>query len=142
LYGTINYGDQVGIRPSQVANAALRWEKSTQFDLGLEFGFRNNRVNGQIDFYNKVTDDLLLNVPQPATNGFTTIARNIGSLRNRGVEFSITSQNLIGAFRWSTNFNISFNRNKVTETQCVANSGQFPLPELRDRRSAAGGFLR
>ncbi|GAB3331524.1 TonB-dependent receptor [Larkinella ripae] len=115
LYGTINYGDQVGIRPTQVANAALRWEKSTQFDLGLEFGFRNNRINGQIDFYNKITDDLLLNVPQPAINGFSTIARNIGSLRNRGVEFSITSQNLVGAFRWSTNFNISFNRNKVTK---------------------------
>ncbi|RAJ94411.1 TonB-linked SusC/RagA family outer membrane protein [Larkinella arboricola] len=114
LYGTINYGDQVGIRPSQVANAALRWEKSTQLDLGLEFGFRNNRINGQIDFYNKITDDLLLNVPQPAINGFTNIFQNIGSMRNRGVEFSITSQNLIGALRWSTNFNISFNRNKVT----------------------------
>ncbi|WP_128544398.1 SusC/RagA family TonB-linked outer membrane protein [Larkinella soli] len=115
LYNAINYADQVGIRPTQVANSDLRWERSTQFDLGLEFGFLNNRVNGQIDVYNKVTDDLLLNVPQPAINGFTTIARNVGSLRNRGLEFSITSQNLVGAFRWSTNFNISFNRNRVTK---------------------------
>ena len=115
LYGTINYADQVGIRPSQVANADLRWEQSTQLDIGLEFGFLNNRINGQIDFYNKVTNDLLLNQPQPDINGFTTIARNIGSLRNRGVEFSITSQNLTKALRWSTNFNISFNRNLVTK---------------------------
>ncbi|GAB3935620.1 SusC/RagA family TonB-linked outer membrane protein [Larkinella terrae] len=113
LYSAIPYADQAGIQPTQIANPDLRWEKSSQFDLGLEFGFRNNRVNGQIDLYDKTTNDLLLNVPQPAINGFTTIARNIGSLRNRGIEFSVTSQNLVGAFRWSTNFNISFNRNKV-----------------------------
>ncbi|WP_234733040.1 SusC/RagA family TonB-linked outer membrane protein [Tellurirhabdus bombi] len=113
LYVAIPYADQAGIRPSQIANPDLRWEKSTQFDLGLEFGVLNNRINGQIDVYSKVTKDLLLNVPQPGVNGFTTITRNIGSLRNRGLEFSVTSQNLVGALRWSTNFNIAFNRNKV-----------------------------
>ncbi|GAA4399280.1 TonB-dependent receptor [Nibrella viscosa] len=115
LYVAIPYADQAGIRPSQIANPDLRWEKSTQLDVGLEFGFLNNRFNGQVDFYNKVTNDLLLNVPQPGINGFTTIARNIGSLRNRGVEFSLTTQNLVREFRWTSNFNISFNRNLVTK---------------------------
>ncbi|GAB3272063.1 TonB-dependent receptor [Larkinella harenae] len=113
LYTAIPYADQAGIRPSQIANPDLRWEKSTQFDVGLEFGILNNRLNGQIDLYDKTTNDLLLNVPQPGVNGFSTIARNVGSLRNRGIEFSLTSQNFVGAFRWSTNFNIAFNRNKV-----------------------------
>ncbi|GAA4456974.1 TonB-dependent receptor [Nibrella saemangeumensis] len=115
LYSAIPYAEQVGIRPTQVANTELRWERSKQLDLGLEFGVLNNRINGQIDVYDKTTEDLLLNVPQPATNGFTSIAKNIGSLRNRGLEFSITTQNFVNAFRWSTNFNIAFNRNRITK---------------------------
>lgn len=115
LYSAISYADQAGIYPSQLANPNLGWETSAQFDLGLEFGLLRNRINGQLDFYNKDTRDLLLNRPLPGISGFTTIAQNVGSMRNRGVEFSITSQNTTGAFRWSTSFNIAANRNKVTQ---------------------------
>lgn len=115
LYSAVFYADQAGIQPTQLANPNLGWETSAQFDVGLEFGFLRNRINGQIDFYNKDTRDLLLNRPIPGISGFTSIAQNVGSLRNRGVEFSITSQNTTRALRWSTNFNISVNRNKVTQ---------------------------
>lgn len=115
LYSAVFYADQAGIRPSQLANPNLGWETSAQFDVGLEFGLLRNRINGQIDFYNKDTRDLLLNRPLPGISGFTSIAQNVGSLRNRGVEFSITSQNTTKGLRWSTNFNIAVNRNKVTQ---------------------------
>ncbi|MBO0930652.1 SusC/RagA family TonB-linked outer membrane protein [Fibrella aquatilis] len=115
LYSAIFYADQAGIRPTQLANPNLGWETSAQVDIGLEFGILRNRINGQIDVYSKDTRDLLLNRPLPGVNGFTTIAQNVGSLRNRGIEFSFTSQNTIKAFRWSTNFNISLNRNTVTK---------------------------
>lgn len=115
LYTAVFYADQAGIRPLQLANPNLGWETSAQFDIGLEFGLLRNRINGQIDFYNKDTRDLLLNRPLPGISGYTTIAQNVGSLRNRGVEFSVTSQNTTKAFRWSTNFNIAVNRNKVTQ---------------------------
>ncbi len=115
LYSAVFYADQAGIRPSQLANPNLGWETSAQTDLGLEFGLFRNRINGQIDVYSKETRDLLLNRPLPGISGFTSIAQNVGSMRNRGIEFSLTSQNTVGALRWSTNFNISVNRNQVTK---------------------------
>ena len=115
LYSAVFYADQAGIRPNQLPNPNLGWETSAQLDIGLEFGILRNRLNGQIDVYSKDTRDLLLNRPLPGVNGFTSIAQNVGSLRNRGIEFSFTSQNLVKAFRWSTNFNISLNRNTVTK---------------------------
>jgi TonB-linked SusC/RagA family outer membrane protein len=114
LWTAIPYADQAGTIPSQIESRDLRWEKTAQADIALDFGFLNNRIGGSIDYYVKNTDDLLLNVPLPAANGFTVITRNIGSLVNRGVEFTLNTQNLVGAFKWSTNFNIAHNRNKIT----------------------------
>ena len=115
LYEALPYADQAGISPSQIENRDLSWEKTSQFDVGVEYGFINNRINGQIDYYIKNTEGLLLNQPLPALNGFSSIARNVGSLQNKGIEFSITTQNFVKAFRWSTSFNISANRNVVTK---------------------------
>src|SRR5690606_19365515 len=72
-----------------------------------------NRFLFTIDYYEKITSDLLLNVQLPATTGFTSVIRNIGSLRTRGVEFSLNTVNTTGKLKWTTNGNISFNRNKV-----------------------------
>ncbi|MEZ0612154.1 SusC/RagA family TonB-linked outer membrane protein [Fibrella sp. WM1] len=115
LYSAIFYADQAGIRPTQLANPNLGWETSAQLDIGIEFGFLSNRINGQIDLYNKDTRDLLLNRPLPGINGFTSVFENVGSLRNRGVEFSLTTQNTVKALRWTTNLNFSMNRNQVTK---------------------------
>jgi TonB-linked SusC/RagA family outer membrane protein len=114
LWTSIPYADQAGTIPEQIESRDLRWEKTAQADIALDFGFFNNRIGGTIDYYVKNTDDLLLNEPLPGINGFTVITRNIGSLVNRGVEFTLNTQNLVGAFKWSTNFNIAHNRNKIT----------------------------
>ncbi|NEU10339.1 TonB-dependent receptor [Flavihumibacter sp. R14] len=114
LYGASPYADQSGIVFSQLGRPDLRWEKTDQLDLGVDFALLNNRISVELDYFDKQTSDLLLNLPLPATNGFTVITKNLGSLENKGFEASLSTQNLVGEFKWSTNFNISTYKNKVT----------------------------
>ncbi len=115
LFGSLPYADQAGIQPSaQIGNPDLTWESTAQTDLGLEFGFFDNRISGEVDVYEKKTTDLLLSRPLSYVSGSTTVVENVGSLQNRGLEISLNTRNIDKEFKWSTNFNISFNRNKVT----------------------------
>lgn len=114
LFTTGFYEDLSGQIPLSLASPDLKWEKTAQYDIGIDFGFVNDRITGEIDYYVKQTDDLLLDVPLPAVNGYTTITKNIGSLTNKGFEFVLNTQNLVGVFKWSSNFNISKNINKIT----------------------------
>ena len=109
-----SYNNQPGLRPSRIPNPDLSWETTAQFDIGIDFGFLNDRITGEIDYYNKQTTDLLLAVPVPGTTGFSTQTRNIGGVRNRGVEFVLNTVNTTGAFKWNTSINFAFNRNAVT----------------------------
>ncbi len=114
LFGAEGYNGSPGLQPTQIPNPDLTWENVTQVDIGIDFGFLDNRINGEIDYYVKTTDDLLLNVPVPATSGFTSQTRNIGAIENRGVEFVLNTNNLVGAFKWNTSLNVAFNQNEVT----------------------------
>ena len=114
LYGPGSYNNQPGLNPSQIPNPDLGWETTVQLDLGIDFGILKDRINGEIDYYVKNTSDLLLDVPVPGTSGFNTQTQNIGAVSNRGLELVLNSVNTTGAFKWSTNFNIAFNRNEVT----------------------------
>ncbi|EFK56997.1 SusC/RagA family TonB-linked outer membrane protein [Sphingobacterium spiritivorum] len=109
-----NYLDFSGASPTVMPNASLTWETTKQYNLGLELGFINNRIMFSTDAYLKKTKDLLYNVPIPSTTGFEYITQNIGSIENRGLEFSLQTRNLEGAFTWNTNINVSLNRNKIT----------------------------
>lgn len=102
-----------GLYPSTMSDPDLKWEKTGQFDVGVNIGLFNNRIYFEADYYNSITRDLLLNVPIPSITGFTTQLTNIGKVRNRGFEFLINTKNFIGTFKWDTNFNISLNRNRV-----------------------------
>ena len=113
LYGASAYGGTSGLSPSQIFNPDLTWENTAQFDVGLDFGFFKNRLSGELDFYNKHTTDLLLNVPVPGTSGFRSQIRNLGELRNRGVEVLLNAVVTDAAFGWSTSVNFSYNDNKV-----------------------------
>lgn len=114
LWGANFVGDLSGIVPTQLGLNSLTWENTDQLDIGLDFGLFNDRISVSADYFSKKTNDLLLNLPLPASNGFTIITKNLGSLTNNGFELGLTTQNLVGKFRWSTNFNISTYRNKVT----------------------------
>jgi TonB-linked SusC/RagA family outer membrane protein len=98
------------------SNQALGWENSRMFDLGFDLSMLQNRIAITYDFYDKVNEDLLLDVPIPSITGTTSTLMNIGRVRNRGMELGITSQNIRGkGFNWTTALNISYNRNKVLE---------------------------
>ncbi len=104
----------VGSAPSTIANPNLTWETSSMLDLGLEVGLLNNRLNLEVDYYKKKTYDLLLNATIASTTGFRSAFQNIGDIQNEGLEFTWNSLNVKAKnFSWSTNLNISFNRNKV-----------------------------
>ncbi|MFL5771580.1 MAG: SusC/RagA family TonB-linked outer membrane protein, partial [Flavisolibacter sp.] len=101
LYSASAYADVAGLVASQIGVPDLSWERTDQLDLGLDFGFMDNRISGEIDYFKKNTKDLLLNVPLPATNGFTTITKNIGSMENEGWDFVLNANILTGTFKWT-----------------------------------------
>lgn len=113
--GTAGYAGVPGQAPAQIPNPDLSWEKTLQTDVGLEFGLFDGRISGELDYYIKQTRDLLLNVNIPGTTGFATQLRNVGKLENKGVELVINTQNVKGAFNWSTSLNLAANQNKITD---------------------------
>ena len=99
---------------SSIGNPLLKWETTKQADLGVDMGFFKDRITLEVDLYNKVTDDLLLLADIPRTTGFLTAYKNVGKMSNKGLEISLNSRNINSKnFRWSSAFNISFNKNKV-----------------------------
>lgn len=109
-----NYLETAGTAPSQLANPDLTWETTRQLDLGFDFAILKNAISFSFDYYNKYTYDLLLNVPVPYRSGFTSFLQNYGAVRNSGVELGIQSTNINKKdFKWTTEFNISWNKNKI-----------------------------
>lgn len=99
---------------NRLANPDLRWEKTAQSDMGVEFGMFQNRISLEADIYYRKTTDMLLDSPVPRTSGYATIRSNVGSMENKGVEFTLNTVNVEKEnFSWSTSFNLSANRNKV-----------------------------
>lgn len=109
-----NYLAQAGTAPSQLANPDLTWETTRQVDIGTEFSILKSRLNFSVDYYNKYTYNLLLNVPVPYRSGFTSYLQNYGAVRNKGVEVTVRSTNIdTKNVKWTTDFNISQNNNKI-----------------------------
>ncbi|TDQ75264.1 SusC/RagA family TonB-linked outer membrane protein [Sphingobacterium yanglingense] len=102
-----------GVIPTSLGNADLRWETSEQTDLGLDLGFFNERISLVLDVYRKKSIDLLMNAGMSPSTGFSTSIKNIGKIQNDGLEITLGFVPLKKAFTWSSDFNISFNRNKV-----------------------------
>lgn len=125
LFGANSYGGLSGLNPSQSPNPDLKWENTLQYNFGIEFGLFNDRINAQVDYYVKNTDDLLLNVNVPATTGFETQIRNTGKLENKGFEIVLNTFNLTGDFTWSSSFNFAANTNEVTDLNGQVIEGGF-----------------
>jgi len=113
LYGVSNYPDLPGYVPVSLGNSDLKWEKTAQTDIGLEFAVLNSRLSGEIDVYQKKTSDLLLNVNVPATTSYQSYLKNLGNMDNKGIEVTLNSKNIDGAFKWTTSLNFAYNKNKV-----------------------------
>ena len=102
-----------GANAQNIIDNNYAWEKTKQANFGIDLSILKSRVNLTIDLYKKTTTDLLLFIPLPATTGFGGRLGNIGSLENKGVEFLLNTVNTTGKVKWTTSFNISFNKNKV-----------------------------
>lgn len=111
----VNNGIVNGFRPTRLANPDLRWEKTTQLDVGLDMGFFRGRLYVVMDYFNKTTDDLFLDKPVPQTAGVSSIRENIGSLNNSGLEFGIDAVPVRGNFTWNIGFNITYHQSEVTK---------------------------
>jgi TonB-linked SusC/RagA family outer membrane protein len=114
-YRAIIGGQQVtGTGLFRLANPDLKWEKTMQYDGGIELGLIKNRISLEVDYYYRKTTDMLLDAPVPRTSGYATIRKNIGSMENKGIEIGLSTVNIeTGNFTWTSAFNISFNKNKV-----------------------------
>ena len=103
-----------GLRVSSIENRALGWEKAREYSAGLDVLLWEGRVSLDIDYYERLTEDMLWAVTVPISSGFSEIQDNIGEIENKGLEFSLSTSNIVRTdFSWRTLFNISFNRNKV-----------------------------
>lgn len=94
-------------------NDKLTWEETKQFDFGVDLGFLNDRIYLMYDYYQKRTDGMLYQTDIPAASGFWNIQSNMGDFKTWGHEITVTSRNFVGDFKWTTNLNVSFNRNKI-----------------------------
>ena len=105
-----------GFTPRNVANTALQWEASAEFDIGIDFGILSDRITGSVDYYERVSDNLLLLNPVSYGTGFNSAIVNLGEVKNSGFEFELRTRNLVeGDLRWSTTFIASTNENELTD---------------------------
>ncbi len=109
-----NYSGSAGIVPSSLANLGLSWETNNTLNLGIDYGFFENRITGSIDAFDRRTKDLLLSQPILWINGFSGISNNVGELQNRGLEFELSTVNIDkGGFRWNSSFNVTKIDNQI-----------------------------
>ncbi|MFA6083856.1 TonB-dependent receptor [Mucilaginibacter sp.] len=117
---------QYGVQQSGFPNASLTWEKNTQTDFGIDLGLLQNRINFTVDYFNRISDGMLLAKDLPAIVGYaTTYQANQGKLRNRGIEFTLGTDFSIGKIHWTINGNLSSYRTKV-----LSLGGPSSLPSL------------
>lgn len=131
LYGSGLYGTAPTLTFSQAGNATLQWEASNKYDAGVSFGILNDKLQLDVNYYYNAVNDLILDVPQAPSKGIPggSIPANVGSMFNTGLEFTLTSYNIVRKdFNWSTTFNLSTLKNEITElapglTELVGTTG-------------------
>jgi TonB-linked SusC/RagA family outer membrane protein len=115
-FGQGTAGQESAYLVTSLANSNLHWESTAQTNIGLDFGLLKNRITGSLEVYNQKTKDILLNQTLPASNGAGSVTTNIGKSEGHGMEINLSTVNIqsVGGFTWSTDFNFSFNREKIT----------------------------
>ncbi|RFS18845.1 SusC/RagA family TonB-linked outer membrane protein [Chitinophaga silvatica] len=140
LYSPANdYDGGPGYVLTQYPNPYLTWEQNKPFNIGVDVSVLNNRISGSLEYYNRVTSRLLLNVPVSSSNGVTTIFKNNGEMKNSGIEASISTRNIIakapGQFSWRTDANFSTLKNVITKLD-------NPITNLIYRREVGSDFYQ
>ncbi|PLK44504.1 TonB-dependent receptor [Emticicia sp. TH156] len=110
--GTAAYG----FAPSNLGNKDLRWERSKELNLGLDFGLFGNRISGTVELYDRKTQDLILSQKIPTTSGFSQVVSNVGKIQNKGIEILLNTVNIATTdFSWNTTLTFTKNNNKLLE---------------------------
>lgn len=104
-----------GFIPGSTANDDLGWQKTDSWNAGIDLGLFNNRISLAVDYYMKNIRDMLYQITLPADMGYTRGYTNVGNIRNTGIELELKTENLTGRLRWTTNFQFSWNKNKVID---------------------------
>ena len=117
-----------GSNPTTLESSDLKWEKTEQTNIGFDVSLLKNRLTITSDYYIKKTSDMLLQKVIPASVGFRTALLNVGEMENRGFEFSVSSKNMVNELKWNSDFNISFNKSKITSLP----GGSIQLGELNN----------
>jgi len=112
-WASVPYNGTTGVAPSTIANPNLKWETTRELNVGVDISLFNGRIQSTVEAYLNKTSDLLFNRPYASTTGFSSVLDNIGDIQNKGLEFGITSVNLDGAVKWTTEVNLSKNINKI-----------------------------
>ncbi|MEA3477258.1 MAG: TonB-dependent receptor [Bacteroidota bacterium] len=120
---------------TNLENPTLRWETTKTFDAGIEYGFLEDRIHGEIAYYYKQVEDLFLGVQVQSSSGWQSVLTNIGTMRNTGFEFDITSVNIQRELTWKTNLNFAYNDNKVLD---IGNATADALSGTGDTRVIEG----
>lgn len=116
LYGTTQYDGQGGTIPTRLGNPDLRWERNTTTNVGVDYSVLNRKIYGSVEVYRRVSKDLLLTQPIPWASGYSEISRNVGEVRNEGIEMELNVNPIRNPrFSWTSGFNISFIKNRVTK---------------------------
>jgi TonB-dependent starch-binding outer membrane protein SusC len=116
MYYDFDNTTATGIAPDRIANSALTWEKTSEYNFGVDFELFTSRVSGSVDVYNKTSSDLLVDKLIPFENGYNSVVSNAAEVVNKGIEVALTTINVsTNAFTWSTTFSFAQNNNEVTE---------------------------
>nr|WP_293839688.1 TonB-dependent receptor [uncultured Arsenicibacter sp.] len=140
--GGANYLDLPGTAPLQLANADLSWETTRQWNVGLDVAVLKRRLFAELNYYDKYTYGLLLNVPVPRKLGYSSVVQNYGAVRNRGIELSLTANWLNRPdVSWSTSFNISRNVNRIAKLAAPITTGSRDIFRLEEGASLYSFWL-
>ncbi len=130
----------MGYRPSNIPNTAIRWESQEQWNIGLDLGFFQDRLNLIVDAYIKRSNDMLMSMQLPSYMGtqgnvssvLAAPKGNYGSIENRGLEITFDTHPLVGKFQWDSNFQISFNKNKLLSLEGTQNASLVGYGQYND----------
>ena len=125
-YYSFGSNNVIGTFPDNLRNDKLGWERTSEYNIGLDFGFIDNRISGSVEYYNRLTDDVILKKSVPRHLGYQSVMDNVGSIRNQGFELLINTENVrAGNFSWQTAFTLAYNKNEIVDLAFTEDLGVY-----------------
>lgn len=116
--------------PGSLGNSSLGWETTSEYNVGLDLGLFNNRISASLEYYNRLTTDLIMNKLIATHTGYSSVPANVGSSRNKGFELTLNTNNIkTKEFNWSTNFTLAYNKNMIVDLAYKEDLGKYS-PQL------------